>query len=190
MDAEGLIFRRVQDAVFGEMLDAPEKGKQYSASVDVAASVDFTVVTVWDDAAKKAVYIDRFNRVDFPVLEDRLAAVYKRWNLHSMIIESNSIGQPVIDHLGARGLHIIPFTTTSASKQKIIQGLQAGFENGEIGIPDYPILIGELLSFEGKRNASGTFAYSAPSGMHDDTVMSLAIGWDSLNSAGVILWMD
>ena len=190
VDAEGLIFRRVQDAVFGEMLDAPEKGKQYSASVDVAASVDFTVVTVWDDAAKKAVYIDRFNRVDFPVLEDRLAAVYTRWNLHSMIIESNSIGQPVIDHLGARGLHIIPFTTTSASKQKIIQGLQAGFENGEIGIPDYPILIGELLSFEGKRNASGTFAYSAPSGMHDDTVMSLAIGWDSLNSAGVILWMD
>jgi hypothetical protein len=51
-------------------------------------------------------------------------------------------------------------------------------------------LIGELLSFEGKRNASGTFSYSAPAGMHDDCVMSLAIGWNGLNNRGVVLWMD
>jgi hypothetical protein len=45
-----------------------------------------------------------------------------------------------------------------------------------------------MLSFESKRNASGSFSYSAPDGMHDDTVMSLAIAWDAINSQGVILF--
>jgi len=179
-DDQGSVFRRVRDAVFGFALDEPEKGRQYSASVDVASSVDYTVVTIWDDEAKRAVHIDRFNRVDYPVLEQRLEAAYRRWGLSSMTIESNSIGQSVIDHLRARGLHIVSFLTTAASKQVAIQDLQAAFENSEIGIPNDQVLIGELLSFEGKRNASGTFSYSAPAGMHDDCVMSLAIGWSGM----------
>jgi hypothetical protein len=68
--------------------------------------------------------------------------------------------------------------------------LQAAFENGQIRILNNPVLIGELLSFESKRNASGGFSYSAPDGMNDDCVMSLAIGWNALNRAGVILWID
>lgn len=188
IDDNGGVFRKVQDAVFGEMLTEPEKDRQYSASVDVAANVDFTVVTVWDDQAKRAVFIDRFNRVDYPALEDRLVATYKRWHLTGMTVESNSIGQPVIDHLRARGLYIKPFVTTQLTKQAIIQGLQAGFENGEIGIPNHAVLIGELLAFESKRNAGGTFSYSAPDGLHDDCVMSLAIGWNAVSRKGSILF--
>jgi len=74
----------------------------------------------------------------------------------------------------------VPFTTTSATKQAIIQGLQNAFENGAIRVLDDAVLVGELLSFESKRNASGSFSYSAPDGMHDDTVMSLAIAWSGM----------
>jgi hypothetical protein len=87
-------------------------------------------------------------------------------------------------------LNIVPFTTTSATKQAIIQNLQAAFENGQILVLNDQILVGELLSFESKRNASGGFSYSAPAGMHDDTVMSLAFAWDGATSGSVILWMD
>jgi len=97
-----------------------------------------------------------------------------------MIVESNSIGRPVIDELVARGLNIVPFLTTSATKQGIIQNLQSAFENGQILVLDDPVLVGELLSFESKRNASGSFSYSAPDGMHDDCVMSLAIAWSGM----------
>ena len=86
-----------------------------------------------------------------------------------------------------RGLNIVPFTTTSATKQAIIQNLQAAFENGELGIIDDPVLIGELLSFESKRNASGSFSYSAPDGMHDDCVMSLAIAWNGISRRAVLV---
>ena len=188
IDDQGGVFRRVQDAAHVTRLDKPVRGRQYAAGVDVASAVDYTVVTVIDVASKEAVYIDRFNRVDYNVLIDRLAAAYKHWNLTAMKIESNSIGQPVIDAIRARGMNVIPFTTTSVTKQTIIQNLQAAFEHGEIGIIDDPVLVGELLSFESKRNASGSFSYSAPEGMHDDCVMSLAIAWDAVHNQGVILF--
>ena len=189
IDDAGGVFRRVQEAAVLEPREY-EEGKQYIAGVDVAASVDFTVVTVLDAETKEMVYLDRFNRVDYPVLIDRLEAVYNRYHLTSMVVESNSIGRPVIDELVARGLNIVPFTTTSATKQAIIQNLQAAFENGQILVLNDQILVGELLSFESKRNASGGFSYSAPAGMHDDCVLSLAIAWHGATSAGVILWMD
>ena len=99
-----------------------------------------------DAESKDQVYLDRFNRVDYPVLIDRLEAIYHRYHLTSMVVESNSIGRPVIDELVARGLNIVPFTTTSATKQSIIQNLQAAFENGQIRILNNPVLVGELLA--------------------------------------------
>ena len=180
VDAEGAVFRRIRDAATVEPINEPVKDRQYIAGVDVAASVDYTVVSVMDVQSRQLVYLDRFNRVDYGVLEDRLHSVYERFHLVSMCIESNSIGQPVIDNLNGRGMYVIPFTTTSATKQTIITQLQAAFEHSEIGIINDPILIGELLSFESKRSPSGSFSYSAPEGMHDDCVMSLAIAWHSL----------
>jgi phage terminase large subunit-like protein len=181
IDDQGGVFRRVQDAAVG-VIDEPEDGRQYIAGVDVAASIDYTVVTVMDVEDREMVYMDRFNRVDYPVLIDRLAALYEKWHLDTMVIEANSIGRPVIDHMIERNLAIVPFTTTSATKQTVIQGLQSAFEHGNIKIINDPVLIGELLSFEGKRNASGSFSYSAPDGMHDDCVMSLALAWDGCTS--------
>jgi len=179
IDDSGSVFRRVQDAAVLEPQE-PDANKQYVAGVDVASSIDFTVVSIMDVKSKELVYLDRFNRVDYNVLENRLEALYRRWHLDSMKVEANSIGQPVIDHLYAKGLSIIPFTTTSATKQAIIQALQSAFEHGEIRIINDPVLVGELLSFESKRSPSGGFSYSAPSGMHDDTVMSLAIAWSAI----------
>ena len=189
IDDSGGVFRRVQEAATLQPQD-PQAGRQYVAGVDVAASVDYTVVTVLDAESKEQVFMDRFNRVDYPVLINRLESVYHRYNLTSMVVESNSIGRPVIDELVTRGLNIVPFTTTSATKQAIIQNLQNAFENGLIRVLDEPVLVGELLSFESKRNASGSFSYSAPDGMHDDCVMSLAIAWHGLSGSSVILFMD
>jgi phage terminase large subunit-like protein len=179
IDDQGGVFRRVQEAAVLSPQE-PQPGRQYVAGVDVASSVDFTVVSVLDAETKEMVYMDRFNRVDYPVLINRLESVYHRYRLTSMVVESNSIGRPVIDELVTRGLNIVPFTTTSATKQAIIQSLQSAFENGQILVLDEPVLVGELLSFESKRNASGSFSYSAPNGMHDDCVMSLAIAWSGM----------
>jgi len=181
VDDQGGVFRRVQEAAVLDPRE-PETNRQYIAGVDVASSVDYTVVSVLDAETKEMVYLDRFNRVDYPVLIDRLESVYHRYNLTSMTVEANSIGRPVIDELVKRGLAIVAFTTTSATKQAVIQALQAAFENAQIKVLNNPVLIGELLSFESKRAPSGSFTYSAPDGMHDDCVMSLAIAWNGLSA--------
>jgi phage terminase large subunit-like protein len=187
VDFEGSVFRRIQEAATVDALTAPAQGRQYIAGVDVASSVDYTVICVMDVQDKALVYLDRFNRVDYNVLEDRLAALHKTWRLTSMAVETNSIGQPVIDKLAALGLPIVPFTTTSATKQAIITSLQSAFEHGEIRILNHPALIGELLSFESKRSPSGSYSYSAPAGMHDDTVMALAIAWNAVAGTGPLV---
>ena len=185
VDMEGGVFRRVQECATAEPHAQAQDGCQYIGGVDVAASVDFTVVSVGEVQSRQMVAMDRFNRVDYPVLEDRLAAIYKRYNMTAMTIEANSIGMPVIDHLRARGMNVIPFTTTSATKHAVIVGLQSALEHGNLRILDHPVLIGELLSFESKRTQSGGFTYSAPDGMHDDCVMSLAILWHGMNRGRV-----
>ena len=89
VDSEGAVFRRIMEAAVLEPLEAPLPNRQYIAGVDVAAAVDYTVVTILDVASKDMVYMDRFNRVDYPVLIDSLAAVWQRWDLYGMTIEAN-----------------------------------------------------------------------------------------------------
>jgi hypothetical protein len=54
------------------------------------------------------------------------------------------------------------------------------FERGTIRIPNDPVLIGELQAFEARPLPSGMMRYAAPEGMHDDTVIALAIAWQGL----------
>jgi hypothetical protein len=183
----GGVFRRVQEAATSQPVESWQEGRQYVAGVDVASLEDFTVVSVLDVEANALVYLDHFNRVDYTLLEGRLDALYKRFKMDAMQIEVNSIGQGVVDHLQNRGMHIIPFTTTNATKQAAIQDLVSAFEHGNIKILNDPGLINELLSFEATRNKSGSFSYSAPDGLHDDYVMSLAIAWNAIGRRTTII---
>jgi len=106
VSGEGMVFRNVTECAKSEWLDKPEEGRQYVGSVDVADANDYTVVYVWDVAAKSIVHMDRFRRVGYNVLEDRLEALYKKFGMQNMTIEDNSIGQPVIDHLRRRNKHL------------------------------------------------------------------------------------
>jgi len=184
IDDNGGVFRNVQASATAEKLEAPEKDKTYVIGVDVAASVDYTVITVLDVSDKREVYKDRFTRCDYPVLEDRIVASSKRWGASAVIVEANSAGAAVIDHLRTRGVPVQGFWTSQSTKTEIIQKLQSAFEHGEIKIMNDPVTVAELLSFEGKRNQSGLMTYSAPDGMHDDTVMSLAIAWNAAQKSG------
>ena len=154
--------------------------QQMSAQRAQRTCICSTVICVMDAELRQMVAQERFNRVDYPMLESRLKAAYERWRLKSLTVEVNGVGKGVVDHLRAEGLNIVPFLTNNASKGAIIQNLQLAFERDEIRILNDPILKIELLNFEEKRTASGAFTYSAPSGQHDDCVMALAMAWDSL----------
>jgi len=52
-------------------------------------------------------------------------------------------------------------------------------------------LTAELRAFTMERLPSGNFRYAAPSGMHDDCVMALALAWYARRSAAPIAqWVE
>lgn len=181
----GMVFRRVIDAAVSVFQDRAVPGAQYVAGVDVADKNDYTVISVIDTKTKSQVYMDRVNKVGYEVLASVIKSVYNRFSPIKMLIEDNSIGTPIIDRLRADGFPVTGFTTTTATKEPLIQNLQAAFEHREIKILNDPVLINELQAYESKRSKAGNFSYSAPSGMHDDTVIALALSWWCCKRRGV-----
>ena len=177
LEDAGGVFRRVMDAATAEEQLTPEDGHEYVIGVDWGQMVDFTVLIVLDITTKEVAYMDRFNQIDYMIQSERLKTVVNRYKPTTVIAEVNAMGQPIVERLADEGLPIQPFTTTNSTKSEVIRGLQNAFENGEIKILNDPILIGELQAYEQERTTSGLWKFGAPEGMHDDTVIALALAW-------------
>lgn len=158
----------------------PDWQRSYTGGADIVSTEDFTVISILDSEKRELVWQERFNRVDYPILERCIIETYHMWHLKSLTVEVNGVCKGVIDHLREEGLNINPFLTGNKSKQEIIQNLQVAYEREEIRVLDDDYLKHELSSFESNRLVPGGFQYKAPAGGHDDCVMALAISWDGL----------
>lgn len=173
----GEVFRYVERAATASEQDAPLPGHQYVFGIDFGRLEDFTVVTVMDATEQSIVYVDRYNTIDWSMQVDRIVALYERFQPTVLMAERNSMGDPIINTLYERSLPIQPFITTNATKQTIIDGLALAFEQSQIRIVKHPVLMNELQSYTAEQLPSGLVKYGAPSGLHDDCVMSLALAW-------------
>lgn len=182
LDDAGGVFRGVMAAATGTERDDPEDGHQYIIGVDWGKINDFTVLTVLDTTTKTVVKVDRFNRIDYVVQVGRLKALSERFRPDRVIAEQNSMGEPLVEQLQREGLPVQGFQTTNASKTAIIEALALAFERREITIPNDSVLVSELQAYQMARLPGGSFRYSAPEGLHDDTVMSLALAWHGIGS--------
>lgn len=185
----GNVFRRVRDAVDPTIDPTPTAGHEYVIGVDWGKQHDFTVVTVLDTFANAVVAVDRFNQIDYAVQMGRIQTLIDRYRPISIVVERNSMGEVLVEQAERRGWPVEAFTTNNASKRKAIDDLALAFEQGALTLPDEPWLIDELEAYDMERLPSGLLRYGAPSGMHDDGVMSLAIAWHGANG-GMSLDMD
>lgn len=188
IDDAGGVFRRVAEAATAVPQSAAQPGHQYVFGVDWAQQYDFTVIAVVDVTTNELVYMDRFNQVDYNTQRDRLKALYTAFRPAQVIAETNSIGLPNIDALRHDGMPVVGFTTTNATKGTAIDALTLAFEQGKIRILPDPVLVGELQAYEMDISPSGLRRFSAPEGLHDDTVMALAMAWQGCNAGPVVLW--
>ncbi len=177
LEDAGGVFRGVVDAATMTEQAEPRQGHSYVIACDWGRSNDYTVLAVMDAREQALVYLDRFSQIDYVLQMQRVINLAGRFKPVSIVAESNAMGQPVIDQLARQGLPMRPFVTTNASKSAIIDALALAFEQKTLRILNDPILIGELQSYEMMKLPSGLMRYGAPEGMHDDTVMALAIGW-------------
>lgn len=175
LDSGGEVFRNVFERATLQPRE-PYEG-EFVFGLDWAQKVDSTVITVMDIETRELVDMDRFNGVSWALQRGRVRAMYDKWQPYAIYAESNSIGSPNIEALINEGLPVVPFETTGASKPPLIESLALAFERGEITVLDDGVLTGELAAYTRKISSTGRSQYSAPDGMHDDTVIALALAW-------------
>lgn len=176
------VFRKVQEAATLEVRE-PQEGHVYVAGVDWGKLHDFTVISVVDAITHEQVAMERFNRIDYTFQVERLMSVVQKYRPRQIIAEKNSMGEVLIEHLQRRGLPIVAWTATNATKAEVIEALALALERSEITLLDNTVQTGELLAYDLERLPSGLIRYGAPSGMHDDTVIALALAWQSVAAA-------
>lgn len=176
VDDAGLVFRNVR-SVSTAQPGQPEPGHAYTMGVDWARSYDFTCLSVIDATERKQVAIDRFNKVDYQYQLGRLQTLCQVWKPDTIMAEANAMGLPLIEQLQRLGLPVTAFTTTQQSKAQIIEGLALAMERAEVTLLADDTQMGELEAYDMERLPGGAFRYNAPAGMHDDTVMALALAW-------------
>lgn len=176
LDDAASVFRGIDKVIRKDILRDAKGGRLYTLGVDLGKHKDFTVLTMIDNASHCVVFWDRFKKIDWKFQKMRIKAAAKRYNNAKIIIDSTGLGDPIYDELSEEGLFVDEYTFSSSSKERLIKKLSIDIEQQNIFIPANEILIDELRGFGYTiTEKSRRIAYSAPEGMHDDCVISLAL---------------
>jgi len=181
----GSVYRNIAACLHASLDATPEQhaGHHVVIGADWAREADFTCFSVGCVTCRQEVARDRFNQVDYHVQTQRLQALAERWKPAAILSEQNSIGLPVLEMLQRMGLPVIGFNTTAQTKPPLIENMALAFERGEWQFQADPVWTAELEAYERTVSpTTGRSSYSAPSGGHDDTVISRALMlWQATN---------
>lgn len=170
IDGSTGLFRNVRESI-GK---SEQKGRIYGG-LDIGRADDYTVLTIGTKEGA-VLSVDRWRHDEWSSIIDKVAKRIKEFNA-STYVEVNNQGDVFFEMLQKKvGNLIEPFTTTSKTKPIMIEDLAVSFEQLELTIPNEEFLIDELEAFTyvfdpKTRNVK----YSAPEGIHDDCVISMAL---------------
>ncbi len=177
IEGEGAVFRNIAANLYKPNGNI-HKAHRVVMGADWAKQNDYTALSVFCADCRAEIAHDRFNKLDYAFQRQRLEALYNRYHVDLVLAESNSIGEPVIEELRRSGLNVEGFQTTAASKPPLIESLALALEKQEARWIDNPVWTAELEAYEMTTSrATGRPTYSAPSGLHDDTVIARALAW-------------
>lgn len=146
-------------------------GHVYSAGIDWGQANDFTVMSVIDRTDNRQVDYLYLRKMSWNLQRLEIIKMYRKWNLSSITAEGNSIGSVNIEELQNSGLVVEKFTTTNQTKNHMMEKFYEALENG-LKLIDWGVQRSEIYSIESKQTKTGLWAISAPTGQHDDTVIS------------------
>jgi hypothetical protein len=148
----------------------PSAEKAIANGVDLAKSVDWNVVIGLDKLAAVCGF-ERWHQVPWSETETRILEYVGKV---PTLVDSTGVGDPIVERLQSKRMAVFEgFHISSASKQKLMEGLAVAIQSRGVLIPDGPIRA-ELDNFEYVYTRTGV-RYSAPEGYHDDCVVALAL---------------
>jgi len=158
-----------------ECIKEPTDSTKYHGGLDIGRADDYTVLTIINEH-KQIVFIERWRQDEWTSIINKVAAKINEYNAR-VFVEVNNQGDVFYEMLKKLcGQKVYPFVTSSKSKPIMIEELAVCFEQKDISILDINWLIDELEAFTYIYNPNTrNVQYSAPTGVHDDSVISLAL---------------
>lgn len=167
---------------------------------DIAKHTDWTVLIAMDAKTGLCLEMERFNQLDWPLQKERIAGFVRRWNA-CLVMDATGVGDPVYDDLRRVLPRVEGFKITAQTKRELVQGLMVAVEQrrvmwpagklavgnaqSAIGSGSWEVLTAEMRRYEYEIGQTGQVSYAAPSGYHDDCVMSLALAVWGCRTYGV-----
>ena len=184
VDNGGEVFGDIRNYLTTPIWDKPQQGEKYFAGLDFGRQNDYTVLTIFNSSGRIVMMYRERLKPWGEIISDitKLLIEYNAF----CVVEVNSIGDVLYEQLqkGYKNLH--PFVTTNSSKQNIIEDIIYGLNERQITIPTetlFPPLTNELKIFTFTYSPkTRKVTYGAVTGGHDDTIMSMALGYSSLKS--------
>lgn len=175
VDGASQFFRGVDKVVYDDAYEVPEELHEYKFGIDLAKSGDYSVITPFDLNTFKVGRQDRFNQIDYTYQKEKIKARYFQYRNPVTTMDGTGIGDPIFDDLFRDMNNLQKYVFTERSRMDLLTNLQLKIEQQIIKIPNDPILIEELKSFEYVISDKGRVSARCPDSMHDDMVMSLAL---------------
>ena len=157
--------------------DVPTKNRRYYFGADIGVTNDYSVLTIIDESGRVAKII-RINGQLYEDIGKTFVAELKRFSISGGYVESNGLGRPMFELIKSEIRSTQEFYTTNDNKTQGIRNLIYKIQSGELELPSaelFPHLKQELEAYTYKVNANGLITFNAPSGYHDDCVMSLML---------------
>lgn len=157
------------EAIRAMRIDARSTLPAVAYGLDLAKSQDWSVLYGLDANGRECV----FDRWQGP-WRATIARVKQTVGRVPCLVDSTGVGDPVLEELQAGGgQNFTGYKFSQPSKQQLMEGLAVALQKQEIGVAS-AVTIAELEAFEYEYTRTGV-RYSAPSGVHDDCVMALAL---------------
>ena len=192
----GAVFEKIRERRL-----KPIVGEAEGIGVDWAKKVNFTVFTATGAKSGCTRAMKRFHHVPYPRQVDMLVAFCEErrkagaQNL-KIIHDQTGVGEALDDLLIARRSELPlfeGFIFTEHSRRELLEESITAFESEQLGWPEevqqasaIATAIDEHEAFTVEYTPGGRAQYKAPDGMHDDTVMSVALS----NRARRELWRN
>ncbi len=193
----GALFRGYRElCTIREMHDRAVAGEEYVIGVDVARSQDWMVIVVLEINTGRVVRIERFNRLDWEVQEERVVKLHEAFNA-PVLIDSTGVGDRVIralrNSIDSNMIH--GFVFTNLSKHNLMRQLALSLETKELtllhkdvkddeGRPIGKTQLRELGSYRYEKTPSGHWKLGAANGQTDDVVTALALAREAARRFG------
>ena len=170
----GYIFNNVEGNIAGEY-ESPVKDKKYFMGVDVARSGDFTVISILDEN-NHLVHMNRFRGKKYPAQKKLIIDTAVDYNRCKILIDSTGKnGDAVYEFVADEYRNIEPYHMTNTTKRELVDNLAIMQQTGKFTFPSAANALATELKVFGANRDGATIKYEAPSGFHDDCVISVSL---------------